>query len=142
MLTLWKPRSLARMESLFDDYFQERDINRYLETNFSPDIDIKETPNSLLIEAELPGMEKKDIRITYEQGALKISGEKKMDTIEENELHHRVERTYGKFQRIIPLDEEYIKPDQIKAEMINGLLKIEMPKVNETVGKEVNIEVK
>lgn len=142
MLTLWKPRSLARMESLFDDYFQERDINRYLETNFSPDIDIKETPNSLLIEAELPGMEKKDIRITYEQGALKISGEKKIDTIEENELHHRVERTYGKFQRIIPLDEEYIKPDQIKAEMINGLLKIEMPKVNETVGKEVNIEVK
>lgn len=120
------------MNRMFDQFFNDPFTLVPLASmksvaDFMPRIDVSETEKAMLVTAELPGMEEKDIQLSLEDDNLVISGEKKSDVDEKGKNFHRVERTYGSFQRAIPLVSE-IQPDQVEAVFKNGVLTVTLPK--------------
>jgi len=122
----------SEMNRMFDQFFNDpftllplssmRNVSEFL-----PRVDVSETDESMLVTAELPGMEEKDIQISLENDALQISGEKKNDVEAEGKNFHRVERSYGSFQRVIPLVTE-VDEDKVNATFKNGVLTVTLPK--------------
>lgn len=106
-----------------------------------PDMDVTETPEQFCIEAELPGVDEKDVSVTLHDGVLTLHGEKKMAREEKNENCHLSERSFGSFTRQIRLPET-ADDAKIEAKFQNGLLKIEIPKRAEAVRQERKIEIK
>lgn len=120
----------------FASGFASPDVSR---TMF-PLMDIKERKNEILVEAEVPGLDKKDINISLKKDELVIQGEKKEEEKKEGESFLRVERSYGKFRRSIKLPSN-IKSEDIKADYNNGVLRIHLPKTEEEKPKEIPIKV-
>ncbi|MDP3450664.1 MAG: Hsp20/alpha crystallin family protein [Anaerolineaceae bacterium] len=110
-------------------------------SDFMPRIDVCETEAAMLVTAELPGMEEKDIQLTLENETLVISGEKKTDTEEKGKNFHRIERSYGSFQRVIPLVSE-IQQEKVEANFKNGILNITLPKTPAAAKQTHKIEIK
>ncbi|PKO01147.1 MAG: molecular chaperone [Chloroflexi bacterium HGW-Chloroflexi-4] len=110
-------------------------------TDFMPRIDVSETESAMMVTAELPGMEEKDIQLTLENDSLIISGEKKNDVEEKGKNFHRVERSYGSFQRVIPLISE-IQQEKVEAKFRNGVLNITLPKTPAAAKQTHKIEIK
>jgi HSP20 family protein len=96
-------------------------------TAWNPAVDIFENENEIVIKAELPGMEAKDIEIGLENNVLTIKGERRFEKETKEEHYHRVEREYGRFNRSFSLPAT-VKEDEIAAEFKSGLLKIALPK--------------
>lgn len=109
--------------------------------DFMPRINVSESDTAMNITAELPGMEEKDIQISLERDALILSGEKKSDVEEKGKSFHRVERTYGSFQRAIPLVFD-VDEDKVEAVFKNGILNITLPKPASTVKQPKKIDIK
>ena len=93
------------------------------------------------VTAELPGMDEKDIQISLEQDCLVLSGEKKTETEESGKNFHRVERTSGSFQRVIPLVSE-IQEEKVDATFKNGVITITLPKAASAAKSAKKITVK
>lgn len=106
----------------------------------TPKIDISEEDTFLAVTAELPGVEEKDIDVTVEKGSLTIKAEKKVEKDEETKNYHVVERSYGMFQRSIPLPFE-ADADKVEAKFENGVLTVSMPKPPELEGKRRKIQI-
>ncbi len=104
-----------------------------------PPVDIKETRDAFVLFAELPGVNKKDIKITYKNGLLVLEGERKFEE-DRNARYHRVERNYGRFFRSFQLPAE-IQSDKIQARFRDGVLEVYLPKVEEEKEKEIQISV-
>jgi len=102
--------------------------------------DIKDNGDSYLLEAELPGFDKKDIKIEANDHYLTISAERKSSSEEKNDKYVRMERTYGAFRRSFDVSD--VKIDDIKAEYENGILKLTLPKKEEVLPKSRTIEIK
>ncbi|MBA4385392.1 MAG: molecular chaperone [Anaerolinea sp.] len=120
------------MNRMFDQFFNDPFTMLSVPTmrsmpDFMPRIDVSETDTAMQVTAELPGMDEKDIQLSLENDALIISGEKKNDVEEKGKNFHRVERTYGSFQRVVPLMSE-IQADKVEASFRNGVLNITLPK--------------
>jgi len=98
--------------------------------SWMPQIDVRETAKEIRITAELPGMEEKDLEVSFLDGALTIKGEKNEEHEEDKGEVHRSERQYGMFGRTIPLPAE-VDPDKVKAAFKKGVLKIILPKTKE-----------
>ena len=94
---------------------------------WTPAFDVSETDSELIIKAEVPGMDKKDINITVSDGMLTIKGEKKHEKKEENEHYHRVETHYGTFSRALRLPTEVVA-DKVDATYKDGVLNVTLPK--------------
>jgi HSP20 family protein len=113
----------------------------------APRIDVSETDKELTFTAELPGVEEKDIDVSVVGDRLTIKGEKKSQfedkSDEQGRVVHRLERSYGAFQRTLPLPYE-VDPDSISAEFKNGILTVRLPKPADAVSKATprRIEVK
>ena len=107
---------------------------------WSPSADISETKKEFLIKAELPGVEKPDIHITVNNGALTIEGEHKRHKEEDDETYHRVENFYGKFARTFALPEN-VDESKIEAQCKDGVLKVHLPK-SKVSKPEVSKEIK
>jgi HSP20 family protein len=142
-LTTWKPfRELDKMRSemdrLWDAFFEGRP--RVREGEWVPSLDVSETKNELVVKAELPGMDPKDIDISLSDGHLTIKGEKRQEKEEKEENYHFIERSYGSFTRSIQLPRE-VKHDKISASYKNGILKVVLPKSEEAKTKEIKIKV-
>lgn len=107
-----------------------------------PKVEILETDAELVFTAELPGMTKENIEISFEDELLTIRGEKKEEKEEKNggPKYHLWERTYGAFVRTFTLPQT-IEPEKIVAEMKDGVLKIHMPKAPVTKAKGRKIEI-
>ena len=105
---------------------------------WSPAVDIVESTDSYTLTADLPGLTNGDINLSVEEGVLTLTGERKSDYIENKEFGHRYERAYGKFSRSFQLDSG-VQNGKIKAEFKNGLLKVELPKVEASKPFEVSI---
>jgi len=132
----------------------QREINRLFEDTFGaieptgdgkpfvmPSIDVKETDKAVEVEAELPGVDEKDVQVTFEDGVLTIKGEKKTQK-EESKAGYRVsERSYGSFVRTLDLPSG-IDADKISADCAKGVLKITLPKLAEARSKAKKIEIK
>lgn len=108
---------------------------------FFPDIDVIEDDNELLLTAELPGLNKDDVDINFNDGTLTIRGEKKVERDEENQDTHIVERRFGKFIRSYTLPRA-IDADAITADMKDGVLMVTVPKIEDNVTKAHRIVVK
>jgi len=106
----------------------------------SPSLDVSETKNEIVVKAEIPGIDPKDIDLSLADGVLTIKGEKKQEKEEKDENFHLAERSYGSFARTVRLPRE-VKSDKIGATYKNGLLTITLPKSEETKRKEIKIKV-
>jgi HSP20 family protein len=95
---------------------------------FSPQVDVVETDTEVKVQAELPGLEEKDFEVSVSQDALTIRGEKKQEKEEKGRNYFRTERSYGLFQRAIPLPRN-VDADRVSAEFSKGVLTISLPKV-------------
>lgn len=104
-----------------------------------PALDIKENDKSVSVEAELPGMDAKDVEIYMQDNSLVIKGEKKRKSEEKGENYHRVERSYGSFYRVVPMPCPVDK-EGIKAKCKDGLLTVTLPKSKKEQAERIKIE--
>lgn len=126
-----------RFSDIMDEFFN--DVVSSNNNSFVPSIDVSETENQFLINAELPGMEKEDINISLENGQLAISGERNFAHEEEGKTFHRVETKYGSFNRSFQLPDN-VEEDSIQASYENGLLNISINKAESKVKKQIEIK--
>jgi len=91
-----------------------------------PPIEVFERDNNLVVQAELPGMNKDDVRVEVTGEGLAIQGERKTEYEDKREGYYRSERSYGRFYRTVPLPEG-IDPDKAKAQFKDGVLQVEIP---------------
>lgn len=110
-------------------------------TAWAPAVDIAEDENAITIKADLPEVDKKDIHVSVENGMLTIRGERKREKEEKKKNYHRVERSYGSYERSFSLPESVDK-GKIGAECKNGVLTLTLPKRAEAKSKPAQIEVK
>jgi HSP20 family protein len=104
-----------------------------------PAVDIRETADSLLLVAELPGMTREDVQITLENNVLSIAGERKFEKDVKGESYHRLERTFGTFARSFSLPAN-VKTDKVEAVFKDGILTVTLPKVEEAKPRRVEIK--
>ena len=130
--------------SIWNNFF-DRDLfnwdNNFTSTGTSmPAVNIKETPDSFLVEMAAPGMEKKDFKIELDGSALTISSEKQNESEEkEGENYNRKEFSYQSFYRTFHLPKEVVNADKIQAKYENGLLRLVIPKREEAKQKPVRL---
>lgn len=105
-----------------------------------PRVDIAETDTAYLIKAEIPGVNKEDVKITVDDGILTISGERREEKEEKNKKFHRVERIYGKFSRSFTLPDN-VDESKIDAEFKDGVLTLTIPKTEKAKPKAVEVKV-
>lgn len=139
--------SLQRdVNRLFDDFFRGFDL-RPLRTadekwgGFSPKMDLEETEKEYRITAELPGMEEKDVEVLLTGNAITLKGEKKEEKEEKGKSFYHMERSYGSFQRTVPLPEG-IDLKKVDADFKNGVLTVKLPKTVEAKIKSKKVPVK
>jgi HSP20 family protein len=143
-ITRWDPfRNISSLQEqvnrLFESGIQSRDDNSAL-TTWAPAVDIYETENELVLKADLPAINEKDLDIRVENNTLTIRGERKFGSEVKEDNYLRVERTYGSFSRSFGLPNT-VNTESIKAEYKNGVLTVEMPKRAESKPKQVKINV-
>ena len=134
------PTLQNRFNRLFDDPFfrvgqMDDDAGMGL---WNPAVDLYEKDDHFMIKAELPGVDKKDIKIDLQDRLLTLSGERTYDNEVKEENYYRRERSYGKFQRAFTLPAD-VDSDKIKAEFKDGVLQIEVPKPEEKKAKQVTV---
>jgi len=105
---------------------------------FMPRVDVEEDDKTIVLKADLPGMEEKDIELRVEDGVLTLQGERKIEKETKEENLQRVERSYGSFVRRFTLPES-VDADKIGAGFSNGVLKITMPKTAAALPKVIKI---
>lgn len=129
------------MDTFFDNFFDFNPVS-LSESVFSPKVDITENGQNYQINAELPGLTEKEIKVSLENNTLSISAEKSEENSkEEKDMNYIVrERSYGSFQRSIKLPQN-IDGNQVKAEFKNGVLSIEIPKAAKEETKKIAIKV-
>lgn len=144
-LMRWRPfRDLLSLQEevnrLFDELF-ERFPSRLdlFESGWSPRVDVIETDDEVIVEAELPGVKKEDVSVTITDNVLTIKGEKRREREEKAGSYHRVERAYGSFQRSFTLPAT-VQADKAKATFKDGVLRVTIPKTEEARPKEIKIE--
>lgn len=108
--------------------------------DWSPKVDIKETGESYVIKAELPGVKREDVSVTLEQGVLSIRGEKKFEKEFDDEKTHRVECSYGSFVRSFSLPDS-VQEECVTAKYKDGLLNLIIPKAKKAKQKSIEINV-
>jgi HSP20 family protein len=111
------------------------------EAQMTPTLDVKENEKEIVVKADLPGMDERDINLTIHNGVLSLRGEKKSEHTDQRENYHVMERSYGSFQRSIRLPET-IDEDKAEARFDKGVLTITLPKRPEMVGTQKKIEIK
>lgn len=91
-------------------------------------MDVTETDKEIVVEAELPGIDEKDVSLALQDGILTIRGERKHERDEEKENYRMMERRYGSFQRSVQLPDA-VDEDKVEATFNNGVLKVSLPSV-------------
>jgi HSP20 family protein len=142
-LVRWEPfEAMDLMFNRFPSFFRfgkpQLGTGEYFD--WSPATDISETDKEYLIRAALPAVKKEDVDVTYENGVLTLSGERRQQEEQKDEKFHRVENYYGNFSRSFALP-DVIDEDAIKAESKDGVLTIHVPKAQSEVKKLTTIKV-
>src|SRR5579862_3281592 len=105
-----------------------------------PPVDIKETENELIVKADIPDVELKDIDVRMENGALTIRGERKFEKTDNGGGWHRVERSYGSFERVFTLPDT-VDAEAVKADYKNGTLTLVLPKKEIAKPRQIKVQV-
>lgn len=134
-------RSLQdEVNRLFSSSFSRRDgDNELMRGAWSPQVDIFENKNEIVLEAELPGMKPEDVNISIENNVLTIHGERKFEKKDEGDNFHRVERSYGSFTRSFTLPPT-VSSENANAEFENGVLRLSLAKREEAKPRRIEIK--
>lgn len=143
----WRPlRDIVsiqdEMNKLFDDFFG-RTPTRWFQPEeglWAPNVDVSETKDNIVLIAEMPGLNKEDIKLSVQDNVLTLSGEKKQEKEEKDANYHRLERSYGAFCRSFTLPTP-VQADKVKASYKDGILKVTLPKTEEVKPKEIPINI-
>jgi HSP20 family protein len=128
-----------KMNRLFEDAVSGRgEEGAMVSGTWAPAVDIYESENEIVLSAEVPGIEDKDIEIRIEDNTLSLVGERRFEKETKEENYHRVERSYGSFVRSFTIP-HYVDQEAIRAEHENGVLKVILPKKPEKKPKTVKI---
>jgi HSP20 family protein len=145
----WDPFAQMRdeMDRVFDSFLDRGFFGRPTAISgqstaemIAPDIDVIENDREITFEAELPGMEEKDVQVNVRDGVLSLKGEKKSEKDEKKETYHLIERRFGSFERSFRLPDS-ADQDKISADFSKGVLRVVVPKRAEAVKAEKNIPI-
>lgn len=117
-------------------------FNRTMEDDsvvWSPRVDVEETENAVVLHADMPGINKSNLKVELENNTLTIRGERRYEKEEKSEGQYRSERAFGTFQRTFSLSDR-IKATEIKADYKDGVLTLTLPKAEEVKPKEIEIK--
>jgi HSP20 family protein len=135
-------RTMQEQMNRLLDLAWNREVSEELsEGVWQPPVDIYEDEDSVVIKAELPDIDQKDIEVRIEDNTLMLKGERKLDHSLKKENYHRVERYFGPFQRSFSLPPT-IDQEKVKANCERGVLTIILPKKEEKKPKQISVEVK
>ena len=143
-LIKWQPKPMNAfddMDTMIHSFFNTdwnfpvRDTR-----NWSPAVDVKETDNSFVLTADIPGLTKKDIKVNVADGKLSISGERTYETDQKNDNYHYRERRFGTFDRSFKLPDT-VDEEKISASFKIGILNVSLPKHENILPKEREIKV-
>ncbi len=140
-LTPWTGMATLRqeMDRFFDRFFEPRWEEFPALTEWAPLLDVSETKDALVVKAEVPGMDPKEIQISLQEQLLTIKGEKRQEREEKDERHHRIERSYGAFTRAVRLPVA-VDGEKVTATFKNGVLTIKLPKTPAAKGTTIPIK--
>ena len=132
-----------RLNRLFKEPFLGPGWEREREevAEWVPAVDLFENADHILVKAELPEMDLKDIDVKIDNDLLRIHGERKLEQEEHRDRYHKVERVYGTFSRTFTLPKT-VDQEKVKATYDRGVLRVVLPKREETKPKQIVIEVK
>ncbi len=141
-LIRWQPfQEIETLRRQMDQIFDEMTtVNRESQLTWQPAIEIKDTEDSVILRAEIPGVEGKDLDVRVTPKAVAIAGEHRYEKKAEDKGLFRTEFRYGKFQRVIPLPVAVVN-DQVQAEFKDGILTLTLPKVAEARSSVVKINL-
>lgn len=135
-VTLYRPLSELQREvdRLFEDFFPAYNGEPSV---WTPAVDLYEKEDAYFVLMDLPGLTKQDVQITFDNGALQISGERTFEG-EKDLQFHQVERRRGRFYRSLRFGREVV-PENVKASFENGVLTIEVPKTERSRPRRIEI---
>ena len=125
---------------LFEDAFTRLVNEPASNRPWSPAVDIYETENELVLKADLPDVDQKDIDVRVENQTLTIAGERKFEKKEDNKGFHRIERSYGQFFRSFTLPNT-VDAAKVSADYKHGVLTVKLPFREEAKPRTINVEV-
>ena len=134
MLTRINPFSAL---NIFDELDDWTGIKKF----WSPEIDVTEDDNNIILEADVPGLDKDNVELDLKDNVLTLKGTKEIKREKEGKKFHRYERSTGSFSRSFVLPDN-IKKEEIQAEFDKGVLKITVPKTQKEVPKSIKINFK
>ncbi len=129
-----------RINHMFDDVFYpiNRDEVELSMGSWNPVVDVYDNDDSIVIKAELPGIDKEGIEIDVKDRVLTLKGERSSESEVKDDNYYRRERSFGKFERAFTLPAD-VDPDKIKADYKDGVLKIDIPKPEEKKPRQITI---
>ena len=144
----WRPlRDIVsiqnEMNQLFDDFFGGRVPRRWLKAEeglWTPNVDVSETKDEIVVTAEMPGMKKEDIKLSVQENVITLSGEKKSEEEKKDANFYRLERSFGSFCRSFTLPTP-VEAEKIKASFKDGILKVTLPKSEKVKPQEIPINI-
>ncbi|MCE2960365.1 MAG: Hsp20/alpha crystallin family protein [Akkermansiaceae bacterium] len=144
-LTKWNPMNeineiQTRLSSLFGKPLVSNGEDRFALADWAPLVDVSEDEKEFLIKAELPEVKKEDVKVRIENGILTISGERHFEKEEKGKKFHRVERSYGSFERSFSLPDT-CETGGMAAKYKDGMLTLHLPKTKEGIPKAINVKV-
>jgi HSP20 family protein len=128
------------LDRLFESPWAELSRTSQLLSGWTPALDVHEDKDNFVVHAELPGMKREEIEVSLHDGALGISGERKLEKKYEEAEVYRTERFFGKFQRTVTLPAP-VAADKVKAQYKNGVLTITLPKTEAAKPKQIEVNV-
>jgi HSP20 family protein len=144
--------SIVRYDPFRDLRTLQEEVNRLFSTNltrgfgeegigrgaWNPTVDIYENKDQIVLEAELPGMNRDDFELTVESNVITLRGERRFEKKDESDNYHRVERSYGSFTRSFTLPHT-VSAEGATAEYSNGVLRVILPKREETKSRRIEV---
>ena len=140
----WTPSQLSvtnDIDNIFNSLIRNRTHVQYNNSNWVPPVDIKESDQSYIINADIPGFSKNDIEVTIEKNQIKLSGNRNDDLVEDDGVYHYKERMNDSFERTFKLP-DLINDKNISASFKNGILSVIIPKSDQKELKSRRITIK
>jgi HSP20 family protein len=144
-ITRWDPfRDLGILQERMNRVFEDAAVRGWKNdepsatTSWSPAVDIYETDSEIMVQAELPGIDRKDIALQLENNVLTLKGDRRFEKETNQENYHRIERSYGGFSRAFTIP-TIVDEDKIRADYKDGILKIALPKKEQVKAKQIKI---
>jgi HSP20 family protein len=140
----WRPKTVSSYHSLpnaFERMIDDNFFVNYDNNNWTPSVDINESSDTFIINADLPGIKKSDIEVKIEENILTLKAERKIAKKNVNEKYHFSERRSGTFSRSFKLPKS-VKEEKITADFDNGVLSINIPKAEDAITSNRLVKVK